>query len=464
MKSPKKIYECTKCGYQSPGFLGRCPECGSFGTLEEQLSAPPPSASPKIQRRQNVPERARVFSDDDSAEIERIKSGIAELDRVLGGGIVEGSVILLAGEPGIGKSTLLMQLCAHLGVSVMYVSGEESRGQLKMRADRLGAGGPDTLVLCETDMESVLSEYDRVSPKIMIVDSVQTMYSSSATGAPGSVGQVRECTSELIARAKQDNCAVIIVGHVNKEGGIAGPKVLEHMVDAGPRVLEHMVDVVLYFEGDRQHEYRILRAVKNRFGSTNEIGVFDMMEDGLREVPNPSELFLASRPNGVSGSCATCVIEGNRPIIAEVQALVVPTAFPSPRRTADGLDYNRMCLLLAVLEKRLGLRFSGSDVYLNVVGGFRLDEPAIDAAIAIALISSIRDIPVPQDVIAVGEIGLAGEIRSVRTAKLRAAEAARLGFAKIALPSYSAKEVGNIECTPLRSVFDLVRLLPKKEG
>ena len=453
MKSPKKIYECTKCGYQSPGFLGRCPECGSFGTLEEQLSAPPPSASPKIQRRQNVPERARVFSDDDSAEIERIKSGIAELDRVLGGGIVEGSVILLAGEPGIGKSTLLMQLCAHLGVSVMYVSGEESRGQLKMRADRLGAGGSDTRVLCETDMESVLSEYDRVSPKIMIVDSVQTMYSSSATGAPGSVGQVRKCTSELIARAKQDNCAVIIVGHVNKEGGIAGPKVLEHMVDA-----------VLYFEGDRSHTYRIVRAVKNRFGSTNEIGVFDMTEDGLREVPNPSELFLASRPNGVSGSCATCVIEGNRPIIAEVQALVVPTAFPSPRRTADGLDYNRMCLLLAVLEKRLGLRFSGSDVYLNVVGGFRLDEPAIDAAIAIALISSIRDIPVPQDVIAVGEIGLAGEIRSVRTAKLRAAEAARLGFAKIALPSYSAKEVGNIECTPLRSVFDLVRLLPKKEG
>ena len=246
---------------------------------------------------------------------------------------------------------------------------------------------------------------------------------------------------------------MIIVGHVNKEGGIAGPKVLEHMVDA-----------VLYFEGDRSHTYRIVRAVKNRFGSTNEIGVFDMTEDGLREVPNPSELFLASRPNGVSGSCATCVIEGNRPIIAEVQALVVPTAFPSPRRTADGLDYNRMCLLLAVLEKRLGLRFSGSDVYLNVVGGFRLDEPAIDAAIAIALISSIRDIPVPQDVIAVGEIGLAGEIRSVRTAKLRAAEAARLGFAKIALPSYSAKKVGNIECTPLRSVFDLVRLLPKKEG
>ena len=396
---------------------------------------------------------ASVGFAEDTAQAERIKSGIAELDRVLGGGIVEGSVILLAGEPGIGKSTLLMQLCAHLGVSVMYVSGEESRGQLKMRADRLGAGGSDTLVLCETDMESVLSEYDRVSPKIMIVDSVQTMYSSSATGAPGSVGQVRECTSELIARAKQDNCAVIIVGHVNKEGGIAGPKVLDHMVDA-----------VLYFEGDRSHTYRIVRAVKNRFGSTNEIGVFDMTEDGLREVPNPSELFLASRPNGVSGSCATCVIEGNRPIIAEVQALVVPTAFPSPRRTADGLDYNRMCLLLAVLEKRLGLRFSGSDVYLNVVGGFRLDEPAIDAAIAIALISSIRDIPVPQDVIAVGEIGLAGEIRSVRTAKLRAAEAARLGFAKIALPSYSAKEVGNIECTPLRSVFDLVRLLPKQEG
>lgn len=246
---------------------------------------------------------------------------------------------------------------------------------------------------------------------------------------------------------------MIIVGHVNKEGGIAGPKVLEHMVDA-----------VLYFEGDRSHTYRIVRAVKNRFGSTNEIGVFDMMEDGLREVPNPSELFLASRPNGVSGSCATCVIEGNRPIIAEVQALVVPTAFPSPRRTADGLDYNRMCLLLAVLEKRLGLRFSRKRRLLERGRRVSPRRTAIDAAIAIALISSIRDIPVPQDVIAVGEIGLAGEIRSVRTAKLRAAEAARLGFAKIALPSYSAKEVGNIECTPLRSVFDLVRLLPKKEG
>ena len=321
LKNKKTVYFCQECGYESAKWMGQCPGCKSWNTfVEETVSTKKPSSSGAMKSSEKRQEPV-ILKDISLSEDERQTTQIGELDRVLGGGIVPGSLVLVGGDPGIGKSTLLMQLCAHLGVSVMYVSGEESRGQLKMRADRLGAGGSDTLVLCETDMESVLSEYDRVSPKIMIVDSVQTMYSSSATGAPGSVGQVRECTSELIARAKQDNCAVIIVGHVNKEGGIAGPKVLEHMVDA-----------VLYFEGDRSHTYRIVRAVKNRFGSTNEIGVFDMTEDGLREVPNPSELFLASRPNGVSGSCATCVIEGNRPIIAEVQALVVPTAFPSPSK------------------------------------------------------------------------------------------------------------------------------------
>lgn len=453
MKAPKKIYECTKCGCQTPGYLGRCPECGSFGTIEESVIAPPvASAARKVSA--SSASRARAFSDDDNLEVERITSGIGELDRVLGGGIVEGSVILIAGEPGIGKSTLLMQLTAELKQKILYVSGEESRGQLRMRAKRLGVHSEDTLVLTETDMETVLSEYERVEPDVMIVDSIQTMYSSKSSSTPGSIAQVRECTSELIARAKSDACAMIIVGHVNKEGGIAGPKVLEHMVDA-----------VLYFEGERGQTHRIVRAVKNRFGSTNEIGVFDMTGEGLVEVPNPSELFLSSRPVGVSGSCPTCVMEGNRPIIAEVQALVVPSAFPSPRRTADGLDYNRMCLLLAVLEKRLGLKFSGTDVYLNVVGGFRLDEPAIDCAIALALISSIRDIPIPPDVIAVGEIGLAGEIRSVQMAEQRVSEAKRLGFERIALPDYCAKKLGISDdgLIPMKSIFDTVRILKTKE-
>ena len=450
MKPPKKIYECTKCGYQSPGFLGRCPECGSFGTIEESITEPiVPAASKKRVNAGGYASVARPFSDDDSLEVARTVTGIAELDRVLGGGLVEGSVVLLAGEPGIGKSTLLMQLTARLD-GVLYVSGEESRGQLRMRAKRLGCDSADAMILTETDMSAVLSEYERVSPKVMIVDSVQTMASPESSSAPGSIAQVRECAAQFIARAKADGCAVILVGHVNKEGGIAGPK-----------VLEHMVDTVLYFEGERGHTHRLIRAVKNRFGSTNEIGVFDMTAEGLVEVPNPSELFLASRPVGVSGSCPTVVMEGNRPIIAEVQALVVQTSYPSPRRTADGLDYNRMCLIRAVLEKRLGLKFSGTDVYLNVVGGFRLDETAIDCAIALALVSSIRDIPIPPDLIAFGEIGLAGEVRSVQSADQRVSEAARLGFTRIALPSFSKNKVDpkGAELIAMKSVFDAIRLL-----
>lgn len=453
MKAPKKIYECTKCGYQCPGFLGRCPECGSFGTLEESVPEP---VAPTAKRRGGAASAsvARPFSDDDTMEVSRIVTGIGEFDRVLGGGLVEGSVVLLAGEPGIGKSTLLMQLTARLE-NVLYVSGEESRGQLRIRAKRLGCDTTGALVLTETDLAQVISEYKRVSPRVMIVDSIQTMSSSESSSAAGSIAQVRECASELIARAKADGCAVILVGHVNKEGGIAGPK-----------VLEHMVDTVLYFEGERGHTHRLVRAVKNRFGSTNEIGVFDMTAEGLVEVPNPSELFLASRPVGVSGSVATCVMEGNRPIIVEVQALVVQSAYPSPRRTADGLDYNRMCLLLAVLEKRLGLKFSGMDVYLNVVGGFRLDETAIDCAIALALISSIRDIPVPPDVITFGEIGLSGEVRSVHMAEQRVAESCRLGFRCIALPAYIKDKIGksDAQIVPLRSIFDALKILKTSEN
>lgn len=453
MKAPKKIYECTKCGYQSPGFLGRCPECGSFGTLEESVPEPVAPAASKRRLSAASASVARPFSDDDTMEVSRIVTGIGEFDRVLGGGLVEGSVVLLAGEPGIGKSTLLMQLTARLE-NVLYVSGEESRGQLRIRAKRLGSDTTGALILTETDLSQVISEYERVSPRVMIVDSIQTMSSPESSSAPGSIAQVRECASELIARAKADGCAVILVGHVNKEGGIAGPK-----------VLEHMVDTVLYFEGERGHTHRLVRAVKNRFGSTNEIGVFDMTAEGLVEVPNPSELFLASRPVGVSGSVATCVMEGNRPIIVEVQALVVPSAYPSPRRTADGLDYNRMCLLLAVLEKRLGLKFSGMDVYLNVVGGFRLDETAIDCAMVLALISSARDIPVPSDIIAFGEVGLSGEVRSVHMAEQRVAESCRLGFRRIAIPYYAKDKVGNrdAELVPLRSIFDALKILKKPE-
>ena len=297
MKAPRKIYECTKCGYQSPGYLGRCPECGSFGTIEESVPEPvAPAAAKKRLSASSYASVARPFSEDDSLDVARVVTGIGELDRVLGGGLVEGSVVLLAGEPGIGKSTLLMQLTSRLA-DVLYVSGEESRGQLRMRAKRLSCDAASAMVLTETDLSTVLAEYDRVSPKVMIVDSIQTMSSPESSSAPGSIAQVRECAAEFIARAKADGCAVILVGHVNKEGGIAGPK-----------VLEHMVDTVLYFEGERGHTHRIIRAVKNRFGSTNEIGVFDMTASGLAEVPNPSELFLASRPVGVSGSCPTCVM------------------------------------------------------------------------------------------------------------------------------------------------------------
>ena len=456
MKSPKKIYECTKCGYQSPGFLGRCPECGSFGTLEEQLSAPPPSASPKIQRRQNVPERARVFSDDDSAEIERIKSGIAELDRVLGGGIVEGSVILLAGEPGIGKSTLLMQLCAHLGVSVMYVSGEESGGQLKLRAKRLGVRGQNLFILTETNIEKILAETDRVKPEVVIVDSIQTIYAAALNSTPGSVTQVKETALSFINKAKGEGMSVIMVGHVNKEGSIAGPKVLEHMVDA-----------VLYFEGERQQSYRIIRAIKNRYGSINEIGVFEMTDRGLIEVENPSEMLLAGRPRNISGNCAVCTLEGTRPLIAEIQALVTQTAFPAPRRTTNGIDYNRMCLIIAVLEKRLGLKFYQNDVYMNVIGGLRLDEPASDLSVALALISSVTDRIIPDDLIALGEVGLAGECRAIANLEVRVREAARLGFTTAVVPYRNvekrALEIPGIRLIPIKGIYEALGLLRERE-
>ncbi len=456
MKGQKSVYVCSECDWQSPKWLGRCPQCGNWNTFTEETfawkkgnSAASSDAASRVRS-----EKAVLFREMESSDCRRFGTGIGEFDRVLGGGLVAGSVILLAGHPGIGKSTLLMQLCGAVGDSldIMYVSGEESKGQLALRAERLGVSPEGLYVLTDTSVENIISEYEKCSPDVIIIDSIQTLTSERASSSAGSVTQVRECSAEIMEKAKTDGVSVILVGHVNKEGGIAGPKVLEHMVDA-----------VLYFEGERTQSHRIIRAVKNRYGSTNEIGVFEMTDTGLREVSNPSEMLLAGRPDGVSGSCAVCALEGTRPIVAEIQALVVPSAYPSPRRTADGLDYNRMCLLLAVIEKRLGIRLSSCDVYLNVVGGLQIDEPAVDAAVALAIISSVKDIPVPKNLIVMGEIGLSGEFRAVSSADRRAKEAYRLGFTKIALPA-RGDDVGRIkingaEIIPLNSIYNELLLL-----
>jgi len=453
MKAPKRVFVCSECDYQSPKWLGKCPECGSWNTFTEETFTP--ASSPSSPTAVSKGESAVRFSEMKKTDSVRASTKIGELDRVLGGGLVEGSVVLLAGEPGIGKSTLLMQLCGKMGDTekILYVSGEESKSQLKIRADRLSVSPEKLYVLTETSMDAVLSEYEKVTPDVIIIDSIQTMTSERSSSAAGSIAQVRECASLVMTRAKSDGVSVILVGHVNKEGGIAGPKVLEHMVDA-----------VLYFEGERTQSHRIIRAIKNRYGSTNEIGVFEMTDEGLEEVANPSEMLLAGRPDGVSGSCAVCVLEGTRPLVAEIQALVVPSVYPSPKRTADGLDYNRMCLLLAVLEKRLGMRLSACDVYLNVVGGLRIDEPAVDAAVAMAIMSSMKDIAVPKDLIVMGEIGLSGEFRAVSYVNQRAKEAYRLGFTKIAVPKRGALskiDVKGAEIIPMNSIYNELLLLTK---
>ncbi len=463
---PKSYFECSECGYRNPKWLGKCPECGSWNTMEE-VTATPAVAAPSARKSTyggyagSLDEAPRRLSEVTLPTYMRASCGISELDRVLGGGLVSGSVVLLSGEPGIGKSTLLLQLCARLGEekTVLYLSGEESLGQLKLRAGRLGIDGGQIYLLTETNMERILAQCDKLKPDIMIVDSVQTVWTEASHSAPGSVTQVRESTMQLLSLAKNHDVSVILVGHVNKEGGIAGPKVLEHMVDA-----------VLYFEGEKEHAYRMIRAVKNRFGSTNEIGMFEMTGQGLMEVPNPSEALLAGRPGGVSGNCAVCIMEGTRPILAEVQALVTTSVLQSPRRTANGLDYNRLYLILAVLEKRLGLRFSSCDAYLNVVGGLRLEEPAADLPAALALVSSIRDIPIPDDLVAAGEIGLAGECRAVNNLDARIREAARLGFTRILVPARGGEgkrkeEDYGIDVVPVKSIFEAisVALRPKKE-
>ena len=426
MAREKAVFACTACGFESPRWAGRCPNCGAWNTLEETLAAPPEKAGKAPRQRPGTGAEALPLSEIPEDETLRTTTGIGELDRVLGGGIVEGSLMLLGGDPGIGKSTLLLQVCAHLAESgrrVLYVSGEESARQVKLRAARLGIRAAGLWVLAENALDSVEDKLHQLSPDVMVVDSIQTMYRPELTGAPGSVSQIRECTSLLLRLAKESGTAVFLVGHVTKEGAIAGP-----------RLLEHMVDVVLYFEGDRQQEYRLLRAVKNRFGSVNELGVFEMTDEGMRVVPNPSERLLSHRARGVSGSVVFCGLEGTRPLLCDVQALASQSYFGAPRRTVEGADAGRTALLLAVLEKRAGLRTANQDVYVNVAGGLQLSEPAADLALCVAIASSLRDRAVGGEVAVMGEVGLAGEVRAIPQCTRRVAECQRMGFTTVIVP------------------------------
>lgn len=423
MAKSKINYVCTQCGAVQPKWMGKCPDCGSWNTLVENVETPvsrfaassAPVARCTVQRLEQI----------DSNEEQRYLTGMQELNRVLGGGIVPGSVVLLSGDPGIGKSTLLLQICqtlpAHL--QILYVSGEESLRQIKLRAARLGVDTPNLSLSSTTNIESVVDAIQTTKPGLVMVDSIQTMNLSALNSSSGSVTQVRECTQLLINQAKTLEIPVFIVGHVNKDGAIAGPKVMEHMVDA-----------VLYFEGERNLSYRILRAIKNRYGSTNEIGVFEMGDTGLDEVANPSKAMLEGRPENVSGTCVACVIEGSRPILAEVQALVSKSGYAVPKRMATGFDYNRLSLILAVLEKRCGYFFGTLDAYINVIGGLKLDEPAADLPIALSMVSNLTDKVIPDDLVAFGEVGLAGEIRAVNRVLVRVKEAQRLGFRRCILP------------------------------
>ena len=423
----RTVFYCTECGNETPKWAGRCPACGAWNTIVEQVEKRPavgrsrPAASVTSCRTSKPVSLTEIET---SQEI-RFSTGMGELDRVLGGGAVQGSLVLVGGAPGIGKSTLLLQICQSLCRTgkVLYVSGEESVSQLKMRAQRLGVAAAEVLVLAETELADVLEAVNREKPDVLIVDSIQTLYNASLDSPPGSVGQVKDCTLALMQLAKGAEITVFVIGHVNKEGSIAGPKVLEHMVDC-----------VLYFEGDQHTAYRILRAAKNRFGATNEIGVFEMGGQGLIEVENPSQMLLSGRPEGAPGTCVTCVMEGARPVLAEIQTLLVPTSYAVPRRTSNGFDYNRAAMLLAVLEKRGGLKASSCDAFINIIGGLTLDEPAADLAAVLAFASSYLDRAIAGDVTAIGEVGLTGELRGVGHLEQRLAEVQRLGFRTCVVP------------------------------
>ena len=429
----KSLYVCSECGYETAKWLGKCPSCGEWNTLNEEIRETTKSGVVKPEKRMSSsyskPLRINEISTDDE---QRYFTGSKELDRVLGGGIVKGSLVLLGGDPGIGKSTILLQICNHLGrmLKILYISGEESRRQIKLRAMRLNVDSDNLYVLTETDVE-VAAEYIRSEkPDLVMIDSIQTMNFTELSSSPGSVTQVRECTNILMRTAKTLDIPVIIVGHVNKDGAIAGPKVLEHIVDA-----------VLYFEGERNAGFRVLRAVKNRFGSTNEIGVFEMKGNGLAEVKNPSQLMLDGRPDDTSGSVVVCTMEGTRPILLEIQALVCQSSFNLPRRTSVGLDYNRVNLLLAVLEKRGGIVMAGCDAYVNIAGGMRLDDPSADLGIVFALVSSFKNRAIPSDMVMFGEMGLSGEVRGVSGAEQRVREAAKMGFKTCIIPKSNMDNV-----------------------
>lgn len=447
----KTVYFCTECGNESPKWAGRCPSCGAWNALVEQRAEKvkrPSGAS------RGIPHSVKVtnITEIDTSDEIRFSTGMGELDRVLGGGAVKGSLVLVGGAPGIGKSTLMLQICQQLGRQnkVLYVSGEESIHQLKMRARRLGVDSPNLFVVSETRLSDILEAVEREQPDVLIIDSIQTLYNEELDSPAGGVGQVKDCTMALMNLAKGQGITVFVIGHVNKEGSIAGPKVLEHMVDC-----------VLYFEGDRHMTYRILRAAKNRFGATNEIGVFEMLNEGLKEVENPSEMLLSGRPKDAPGTCVTCVMEGARPVLAEVQALVSSASGVRPLRQSNGFDYNRANMLLAVLEKRGGLKISQCDAYLNIIGGLTLDEPAADLAALVAIASSYLDYPVPSQMAAVGEVGLSGEVRTISHLEQRLSEVRRLGFTQCIVPHHRAGELhapAGLELLPVRNISDALKL------
>ena len=487
-KARTTVFFCQNCGYESAKWMGQCPACHEWNTFAEesvtaakaagkgsgkptagvvqwdslQMEAEGLAAHGQMAGKgKRKGQRALPLKEISISDTGRMSTGIAEMDRVLGGGLVQGSLVVVGGDPGIGKSTLLLQVCRNLtapadaskteAVRVLYVSGEESQQQIKMRANRMGAFGDSLLILCETNLTDVQEAIVRTRPTVVVIDSIQTMYNENVSSAPGSVSQVRETTGLLLQLAKGLGVTIFIVGHVTKEGAVAGP-----------RVLEHMVDTVLYFEGDRHASYRILHGVKNRFGSTDEIGVFEMKQDGLREVPNPSEFMLDGRPTGSSGSVVACSVEGTRPILIEVQALTARSNLAYPRRTTEGADNNRVNLLLAILERRLGLRLSDMDVYVNIAGGVRLREPAVDLGIVVAVISSFKDIVIDEKTLVFGEVGLSGEIRSVPQAPLRVKEAQKLGFSRVILPQASIRSVQKAEGVQLvgvRNVRELINVL-----
>ncbi len=441
----KNIFVCSQCGNEFPKWMGKCTACGSWNTIYEEKI--------KVSVKGNVAPKDAVslrLDEIDTTAEERLLTGFPELDRVLGGGLVKGSLVLVGGDPGIGKSTLLLQACGKMAPNstILYVSGEESQRQIKLRADRLSVNSSNIHILSETDMSSVFSAVDRISPDILIIDSVQTMYCEDVASSSGSVSQIKEVATTLMRVAKSRNISVFLVGHVTKEGAIAGPK-----------VLEHIVDTVLYFEGERHQAYRIIRAVKNRFGSTNEIGVFEMGDEGLKEIENPSQALLSGRPDNPPGTCIICAMEGTRPVLAEIQALCSQTSFGNPRRMTTGVDVGRALMLLAVIEKRAGLHISAVDTYINVVGGLRLFEPAVDLGVIMAVASSFKNTPLDKGLVAIGEVGLTGEIRSCSFLQQRVAEAEKLGFEKVLVPYNDYKKLkkfDKIEVCPVKNIYEAI--------